>query len=184
MTQCAGEQTHSHLFQHAQAQKPFGDTSTKSSGDNALDQFEDTVNPDLHKSEPFDDFALPPSVHGQLPGAPGPEVVAIQGGGKPISVGATTTKHEAKMHTTFASTTECILQNLTMGVGNPSARCYANAPWRAFTWTRALLQETNTQPWAIFKRPFKNPCSWLRRLTVDIQQLPGLKPLWKIHTCM
>ena len=50
------------------------------------------------------------------------------------------------MQQTYASTTECVLQNLSMTEGNPSARCYA-APWRAFTWTRALSQETHTQPW-------------------------------------
>lgn len=26
-----------------------------------------------------------------------------------------------------------LMQNLTMVIGNPSQRCYANAPWRAFT---------------------------------------------------
>lgn len=41
----------------------------------------------------------------------------------------------------YASGTDCLLQNLSTTVGNPSARCYANAPWRAFTWTCALLQE-------------------------------------------
>ena len=34
-----------------------------------------------------------------------------------------------------------------MVVGNPSVLCFANAPWRAFTWVCALLQETSTQPW-------------------------------------
>ena len=47
----------------------------------------------------------------------------------------------------YAASTDCILQNLTMVVGNPSLRCLANAPWRAFTWVCALLQETSTHPW-------------------------------------
>ena len=146
VTQCAGKESHSHLFKPTQVQNPFGDTSTKSTRDSALDQFEETLNPDPHRFDLFDDFALPPTVDGQLPGAPGPDVVAIQGGGKNIPACAPTAQHEATMHTTFASTTECILQNLTMAVGNPSARCCANAPWRAFTWTCALLQETCKYP--------------------------------------
>ena len=44
----------------------------------------------------------------------------------------------------YATATDCILQNLTMTVGNPSVRCFANAPWRAFTWVCALLQETSS----------------------------------------
>ena len=70
-----------------------------------------------------------------------------------------------------------ILQNLTMAVGNPSARCYANAPWRAFTWTCALLQETNTQPWGNLQAAVQESLELAE--AVDIQQLPGLKPLWE-----
>ena len=64
-----------------------------------------------------------------------------------------------------------------MSVGNPSARCFANAPWRAFTWTCALLQETNTQPWGNLKEAAQESLELAE--AVDIQQLPGLQPLWK-----
>ena len=139
-----------------------------------LATFEIPHNPDLHRFDLFEDFTLPASVHGQLLGAPGPEVVSVQGGGKPTSPGATKTNHDGKMDPSYASTTECILQNLTMAVGNPSARCFANAPWRAFTWTCALLQETNTLREAVQE-------SLELAEPVDIQQLPDLKPLWKKH---
>ena len=43
---------------------------------------------------------------------------------------ATTTKQQPMQD--YATSTVCILQNLIMAVGNPSAR--SNAPWRAFTW--------------------------------------------------
>ena len=32
----------------------------------------------------------------------------------------------------YATSTDLLMQNLTMIVGNPSQRCFANAPWRAF----------------------------------------------------
>lgn len=51
----------------------------------------------------------------------------------------------------FATTTDLLMQNLTMVVGNPSQRCFANAPWRAFTWLCAFLQEDNLQPWGTIR---------------------------------
>lgn len=81
---------------------------------------------------------------GPLPGAPGPEVILIQGGSNQCHYKGHKIAARGQMQNTYASTTECILQNLTMTVGNPS---FANAPWRAFTWTCALRQENNSQPW-------------------------------------
>ena len=77
----------------------------------------------------------------------------------------------------YASTTDCILQNLTMTFGNPSAHCFANAPWRAFTWTCALLQETSTQPWGNLQEVVQESLDMAEQ--VDLQQLPGLHELWK-----
>ena len=102
----------------------------------------------------------------------------IRGGGasRPPQSGH---QDKAAMQSTFASTAECILQNLTMTVGNPSARCYANAPWRAFTWTCALLQETNTQPWGNLQMAVQESLELAE--AVDIRELPGLHPLWAKH---
>lgn len=79
----------------------------------------------------------------------------------------------------YATTTDCLLQNLTMTVGNPSARCYANAPWRAFTWTCALLQETSAQPWGTLQEAVQESLDTAE--PVDLQQLPGLQDLWHQH---
>ena len=83
------------------------------------------------------------------------------------------------MQNTYASTPECILQNLSMTVGNPSARCFANAPWRAFTWTCALLQETHTEPWGTLHAAVQESLELAE--AVDIHQLPGLRSLWNKH---
>ena len=48
-----------------------------------------------------------------------------------------------------------ILQNLNMVVGNPSSRCYANAPRRAFCWMCAYLAEFNREAWGVIKMPYK-----------------------------
>ena len=80
------------------------------------------------------------------------------------------------MQRTYASTTECILQNLSRIVCNPSARCYANAPWRAFAWACALLQETHTQPWGNLQEAVQESMELAE--AVDLHQLPGLQPLW------
>ena len=83
------------------------------------------------------------------------------------------------MQNTYASTTECILQNLSMAIGNPSSRCFANAPWRAFTWTCGLLQETHTEPWGTLHAAVQESLELAE--AVDIQQLPGLHRLWTKH---
>ena len=79
----------------------------------------------------------------------------------------------------YATATDCILQNLTMVVGNPSVRCFANAPWRAFTWICALLRETSTQPWGTLQEAVQESIDAAEQ--VDIQTLPGLRELWKQH---
>ena len=85
-----------------------------------------------------------------------------------------------RMQSTYGSTTECcILQNLSMSVGNPSSRCFANAPWRAFTWTCALLQETHTEPWGNLYDAVQESLELAE--VVDIQTLPGLHRLWRKH---
>ena len=38
---------------------------------------EESLTPVIHRETPFDNFALPSTVDGQLPGAPGPDVVPI-----------------------------------------------------------------------------------------------------------
>ena len=81
------------------------------------------------------------------------------------------------MQNVYGSTTECILQNLSMTIGNPSARCYANAPWRAFAWTCALLQETNTQPWGNLQDAVHESLELAEE--IDVRTLPGLQRLWK-----
>ena len=50
---------------------------------------------------------------------------------------------------------------------------------RAFTWTCALLQETNTQPWGNLQAAVQE--SLELAAAVDIHELPGLQPLWKKH---
>ena len=66
-----------------------------------------------------------------------------------------------------------------MVVGNPSLRCFANAPWRAFTWVCALLQETSTQPWGTLQEAVQESIDTAE--SVDLQALPGLRGLWKQH---
>ena len=143
MEDCDGEHAQIPLPQLLQHNAVSRDASNKCEGTHTLVHEAYDHLPSQEHS--FDSFH-PATDDGLAFGAPGPEVVTIKGGGThkkpPTSKGGKTT-----MQGTFASTTECILQNLTMTVGNPSARRFANAPWRAFTWTCALLQETNTQPW-------------------------------------
>ena len=138
MDYCAGEQSQHHLQHLFQNTLTSGDPANKSAGTITL------VHEDIAPSQEntFAHLAHASASDGPSFGAPGPEVVTIRGGGthRPPK----TSRGKAPMQGTSASTS--ILQNLTMTVGNPSARCYANAPWRAFTWTCALLQETNTQP--------------------------------------
>ena len=63
-----------------------------------------------------------------------------------------------------------------MTIGNPSAHCFANAPWRAFTWTCALLQETSTQPWGSLQEAVQESLDTAEH--VDLHQLPGMASLW------
>ena len=102
-----------------------------------------------------------------------------QGWSIPTSPDGHTTQAAHRMQRTYSSTAECILQNLSMTVGNPSARCYANAPWRAFTWTCALLQETHTQPWGNLQEAVQESMELAE--AVDLHQLPALQPLWTKH---
>ena len=77
----------------------------------------------------------------------------------------------------YASTTDLLLQNLTMVVGNPSTRCFANAPWRAFCWMCAYLAEFNRDPWGVVKDAVQTSLELSE--PVDIQRLPGMHPLWE-----
>ena len=79
----------------------------------------------------------------------------------------------------YAPTTELLLQNLSMVVGNPSARCFANAPWRAFCWMCAYLAEFNRDPWGVIKDAVQTSLELSE--PVDIQRLPGLHQLWQKH---
>ena len=171
MDTCAGDSSQRHL--QNLSQYISRETSNKSAGSSSL--VHEVQTPTQEHT-----FATPhhSAVDGSSLGAPGPEVVKIQGGGatRPPRSGH---KGKAAMQSKFASTTECILQNLTMTVGNPSARCYANAPWRAFTWTCALLQETNAQPWGNLQLAVQESLELAE--AVDIRELPGLHPLWAKH---
>ena len=86
-----------------------------------------------------------------------------------------TTQAQLSMNHEYASTTDCLLQNLTMTIGDPSAHCYANALWRAFTWTCALLQETSTQPWGALQEAVQESLDTAE--PVDLHQLPGMQSL-------
>ena len=66
-----------------------------------------------------------------------------------------------------------------MVVGNPSARCFANAPWRAFCWTCAYLAEFNRDPWGVIKDAVQTSLEMSE--PVDTQRLPGLHHLWQKH---
>ena len=50
---------------------------------------------------------------------------------------------------------------------------------RAFAWTCALLQETNTQPWGNLQAAVQESLELAG--AVDMHQLPGLHPLWQKH---
>ena len=115
-----------------------------------------------------------PSAVGASPiGVRGPEVIPINRGAHSATKMETTPSKQHRMQRDYASTTDCILQNLSMPVGNPSARCYANAPWRAFRWTCALLQETSTQPSTNIQEAVQESLELAE--AVDLHQLPGLQ---------
>ena len=109
----------------------------------------------------------------------GNDFVHIRGGASSSTISLTPPTERTQPMKDYATSTDCILQNLTMPVGNPSARCYANAPWRAFTWVCALLQETSTQPWGTLQDAVQESLETAE--VVDIVHLPGLKELWKQH---
>ena len=79
----------------------------------------------------------------------------------------------------YATTADLLMQNLTMIIGNPSQRCFANAPWRAFTWLCAFLQEHNLQPWGTIRDAVQESLETSE--AVDLHTLPGLQSLWKQH---
>ena len=66
-----------------------------------------------------------------------------------------------------------------MIIGNPSARCYANAPWRAFCWMGACLVEFNREPWGTIKDAVQTSLELSE--PVDIKPLPGLDDLRLKH---
>ena len=84
---------------------------------------ENTNIPDTHRSDNFAEVSSSTLAHGQLLGAPGPNVVCIQGGRKPTSQVTPAAKHTGKMEPAYATTTEVILQNLTMTVGKRTVLC-------------------------------------------------------------
>ena len=79
----------------------------------------------------------------------------------------------------YAPTTDLALQNLSMIIGNPDARCYANAPWRAFCWMCAYLAEFNREPWGAIKDAVQTSLELSE--PVDLKTLPGLDDLWLRH---
>ena len=128
----------------------------------------------------FDTTSAPAApADGLSSGAPGEHVITIKGGAINLQSEIDKIRRQPRMQNTYASTTDCILQNLSMAVGNPSSRCFANAPWRAFTWTCGLLQETHTEPWGTLHAAVQESLELAE--AVDIQLLPRLQRLWKKH---
>ena len=112
----------------------------------------------------------------------GQPFVSLTGGTSSTTQGTTASAERGTKdmsHYEYASTTDLILQNLTMIIGNPSTRCYANAPWRAFCWMCAYLAEFNLEPWGTVKDAVQT--SLELNEAVDIKALPGLDDLWKQH---
>ena len=152
MDTCAGERSQHHL-QYI-SQNISRDTSNKSAGTSSFVHEVQTPTQEQNFATPH-----PSAVDGSALGAPGPEVVKIHGGGasRPPQSGH---KNKAAMQNTFASTTECILQNLTMTVGNPSA-------------TTGLLRSKKPA----ISRITSNSQSWL------ISQMTGRRtPAYRIST--
>ena len=129
--------------------------------------FEDHGQPPIGTSEPVD-------------GAPHGNAFLSILGGAPETIDTTGSSPQTTPGMqNYATPTDCILQNLTMVVGNPGLRCFANAPWRAFTWVCALLQETSAQPWGTLQEAVQESIDAAE--PVDIQALTGLRDLWKNH---
>ena len=87
----------------------------------------------------------------------GSAFVHIRGGATETTVSTTATQPRQSTMQDYATSTDCILQNLTMAVGNPSARCYADAPWRAFTWVCLCSRRQAHNHGAPCKTLFKSP---------------------------
>ena len=87
--------------------------------------------------------------------------------------------NQAMSTNVYASTTDLLMQNLCIVVGNPSTRCYANAPWRAFCWMCAYLAEFNREPWGTLKEAVQTSLELSE--PVGIKKLPGLQDLWHKH---
>ena len=115
------------------------------------------------------------------PAAPHGPCLTLTGGASNTPATSADTGERASFMSShyYASTTDLLLQNLSMVVGNPSARCYANAPWRAFCWMCAYLAEFNRDPWGVIKDAVQTSLELSE--PVDIQQLPGLHQLWEKH---
>ena len=168
----AGEQTP----QDTKEQNPFQFGVTTCTGEGEITTQDNTEQQDtIPRWYNFDTAdTTAPGADGNPWGAPGAEVITIRGGAKLPVKSQTPSPTKIRMQNTYASTTECILQNLSMTVGS---RCFANAPWRAFTWTCALLQETHTEPWGTLHAAVQESLELAE--AVDTQALPGLHRLWK-----
>ena len=151
---CAGDKSHTHLKPFHQL-PPFGDFSNKSYRGTTLEHME-TNTTDPHRSDNFAEAPSSTLTHGLLLGAPGPGVVCIQGGRKPTSQVKSKLKHKGKMEPAYATTTEVILQNLTMTVGNPSSRCYANAHGGHSPGHVACSRKPTPSPGETSKRPSRS----------------------------
>ena len=97
---CAGDKPHTHLSQHNTTL--LGKFSDKSARDTTLVHFEHTQDSGFTRSNSFDHFTPAASDHDPLLGAPGPEVISIQGGGKPRAQEKTTAKHLGKMESSYS----------------------------------------------------------------------------------
>ena len=140
---------------------------------------DETIPPQLRFPEPSkaSTLSLQPCAHEKPASAS--SYLSTKGGATFCAQAELSTPGPQTMAHDYASTTDCILQNLTMTIGNPSAHCFANAPWRAFTWTCALLQETSTQPWGSLQEAVQESLDTAEH--VDLHQLPGMHSLWKQH---
>ena len=92
----------------------------------------DDLIPQTNSGAPHEDHALHQSRAHEQP-VTDVSYISIKGGANPGTSAAPTPPGLPMMAHDYASTTDCILQNLTMTIGNPSAHCFANALWRAFT---------------------------------------------------
>ena len=165
---CAGEHA-----QHTADTSSFGMTLNSFEGDHSKDSPRHNLHPEDNS---FSSFATSDHVAGAQHGG---AYLSILGGASDTFGTTSSSDQQGAGVQNYATATDCILQNLTMVVGNPSVRCHANAPWRAFTWVCALLQETSTQPWGTLQEAVQESIDTAEQ--VDLQNLPGLNDLWKRH---